>query len=261
MYGPWWSAAAGSNNIRIGGPNVAGDVLKWTAACMHARANRSGKPGEEAMQSYNNCGPEAVRTAVQELTHEDVDEKTFLHWAVDHSYADWRTRGVPPQKQSPENPDPNWDRTRIDKAYPTDQNKAANFDEAGASQNGDWKRMLDAKNVPSEMLPGSSSDDVGFNGAAEQAIREGNPVLLPIDSGYNGDAQGGNHVIMVSGVEYDDNGQIVALYVNDTSAKGGCGMRVPIEKIRSGVDSITSDKLGRAGTFSPVPVRVGTRQW
>ncbi len=69
----------------------------------------------------------------------------------------------------------------------------------------------------------------------EKAIREGNVVIAHVDVLNLWDTkQKGSHAIVVSGVEYDDNGNVVGVIFNDTGLLG-CHARVEATKFKSAI--------------------------
>jgi hypothetical protein len=66
-----------------------------------------------------------------------------------------------------------------------------------------------------------------------QAVSEGRGVITSHDvSVLWGPGNSGGHAILVTGIEYDANGQPVAVIANDTGT-GQCGVRYPINTFQN----------------------------
>lgn len=65
----------------------------------------------------------------------------------------------------------------------------------------------------------------------EDAVGKGKGVIIGVKAGQLwGDNSGGGHAVLLTGVEYDENGQVVGYVTNDTAK--GCGRRVPKDQLR-----------------------------
>ncbi len=65
----------------------------------------------------------------------------------------------------------------------------------------------------------------------EDAVGKGKGVIIGVKAGQLwGDNTQGGHAVLLTGVEYDENGQVVGYVTNDTAK--GCGRRVPKDQLR-----------------------------
>jgi uncharacterized Zn-binding protein involved in type VI secretion len=180
----------GSGNVLIGGPTVGatlGNPDAGTRACMAAAAGRT---SGRTKQSYSNCGVETSRQIINQATGSNLGEDELLQRAVDNGWAAGST--APDQ-----------------------------IHKAGGSWPSQRQPMLEANGVPAEQVPGTMTNLI-------QAAAEGKGTevdvwagsLWPPEYGYKPGT--GPHVVLVTGVEFDENGEPKNVIINDTGP-GECG--------------------------------------
>jgi hypothetical protein len=183
--------AIGSSNVLIGGPSAGvtlGNPNAGTAACGAAKSTRH-TPGRDA-QSYGNCGLESCRAMINKRRAE---------------------QGLPPATEDEV-------LTEAIKAG-TARNHPGGHDH-GASGGDGTAKVLEANGIPAETAPQSSE-------AIQQAAAEGKGVIIHIHPYHFGDYVDDewHHWVTVTGVEYDANGNVSAVIVNDTGL-GVCGLHL-----------------------------------
>ncbi|MGE3630723.1 MAG: PAAR domain-containing protein, partial [Sandaracinaceae bacterium] len=200
----------GCSTVVIGLKGVAGDPAKSTQICYAMPASRV---KGELWQSFANCGVESVRMVLRQAVGDQISERDLLleamgkYGATDHH----------PNDLEPMNGD-------------------------GGADSLILSRLLNDHGVPTSFMPSASSPAfadaiasgrlgvVGVDGYAfwpkvldpatlSPKMQEG--LQKVVDHG-----PGAWHAVMVSGVEYDADGNVVAYIVNDTGF-GQCGLRVP----------------------------------
>jgi len=216
--------AVGSLDVMVGGPIVFGDVSRWTKVCeamgstrlpdqnhlkkMHDAGREARdrmkppipRPYRRGQSTSNNCGCEVARQIIWGYGLAEPTEEEVLLDAIDGGRA-----------------------KRYDKE--SDKQHPDNWDVAGGTKAGGRQGIINdwggASAPPTENVLPSQHDVVS-------ALAEGHPVILPV---LNWD--GGKHVVLATGVEFDAQGRPVAIYVNDSDgAVGGCGVRIPLDSIR-----------------------------
>ncbi|HVP00891.1 MAG TPA: PAAR domain-containing protein [Bryobacteraceae bacterium] len=178
----------GCPTVLIGLAGTAGNVAAATSVC---QAAANGRTSGSTQQTYNNCGVESSRQLINRATGANVSENTLLTGAINAGLANG-TPGVAPTL-----PD-------------------------GGTTPAARQTILANNGVPSTVVP-TSPDAVGM------AMSRGQGVIVSIDAAPlwgPPTPPGSFHALNVVGVEYDDNGNRTAVYVNDTGT-GQCGQRVP----------------------------------
>lgn len=195
---------AGSPNVEIGGP-AAGATLghpdEGQAACQAAAAGRA---SGRTQQSYTNCGVESSRQIINQVTGAGVDEDTLLNNAIANGDAgddkDPRKRGL---------------------ARPT---QLQDILARGSSVDG-----AEGTGVATHLADNSVA-------AISQAVAEGKGVISFHDvAELWGPGNEGLHFVLVTGLEYDANGNLVNVVINDTGT-GECGKRVPVDQYERSLD-------------------------
>ncbi len=189
----------GSFDVLIGGPTagLAGAVGAQKDACQAAAGTRSS--GSTA-QSYGNCGLETWRNLINK---------------------ERAAKGLPPMTE--------------DQLLDEQQKSGRAANAPGAHNNGaispaNQAAMLEEKGIPAETRPQSIEE-------IEKAVREGKGVGVSVHPYWWGDYVKPNpddaaswlHAIAVTGVEYDEHGNVAAFIVNDTGL-GQCGLRIPVDE-------------------------------
>ncbi len=188
----------GSLDVFIGGPR-AGDTIgalgAQTKACEAAAATRaSGKKN----QSAGNCGLEAWRNTINR---------------------DRARRGLPPMTEQ----------QLLDQALSHKPPLAVNnpgHHNHGATNANDRGTLLKENGIETEQKPQSVE-------ALRDEVEAGKAVSVTIHPYHWGSyvTEDWWHEVAVTGIEYDDKGQIAAIYINDTGL-GTCGDRIPIEQMK-----------------------------
>ncbi len=76
----------------------------------------------------------------------------------------------------------------------------------------------------------------------KQAISERRGVVAMVDThAYWGD-EGGGHAVVVTGVELDKDGNVTAVFINDTGL-GECGLKVPAAKFGQAMKDLAGSRL------------------
>ncbi len=180
--------------VLIGLSGTAGNVRLGTQMCQSAAGGRT---SGTAAQSYNNCGVESSRLLINQAGG-NVSENQLLTQAINSGNASG-TAGAPLQ---------------------------AAFGGTGAGQR---QSILGANGVPST-IQATTADNIGL------ATSQGRGVIVNLDAAQLwptthgiSPPPGSLHAVTVTGVEYDDAGNVTNYIVNDTGVSGGpnCGVRVP----------------------------------
>lgn len=183
----------GSGNVDIGGGTAGGTIGEPDTAAAQCRALASGRTSNTTSQSYNNCGVESSRQLINRSGN-PISEDTLLDEAMASGDA----------AQEP---------TR--------------FASGGTGPDG-RENILDSHGVPSHQVSQGMRN-------ISQAVAEGRGVITSHDAGilWN-DAQynGGGHAIVPTGLEYDANGRLQNVIVNDTG-QGQCGQKIPADQFES----------------------------
>ncbi|MCC6527108.1 MAG: PAAR domain-containing protein, partial [Polyangiaceae bacterium] len=195
---------AGSPNVVIGGPAVGGTLGRvddGTAACVAAQDTRwtPGRP----MQSWSNCGTEVPRMLVnarrKQLGLPPVPENLFL--------ADAIKRGLASGSMVPEK-----------------------VDDAGGTKPEQREQLLNEAGVAVDRVEGTMDNLV-------LAAASGRSVLVDVWAGSLWPPPSqyrpgeGKHVVLVTGVEFDADGKLVGVIVNDTGRPYQCGTVYPAARL------------------------------
>lgn len=180
----------GCPTVQIGLAGVAGDLATATAACNDAANSRS---SGSTQQSYNNCGVESSRQIINRAGGTPISEDTLLQTAINSGLAGG-TPGSPPILAD------------------------------GGTNPIKRQGILAANGVPST-IQATNPTNMGM------AMSQGRGAIVSLDASplWGGStAPGSLHAVNVVGTEYDDSGNLTAVYINDTGT-GQCGQRVPID--------------------------------
>jgi len=201
----------GSPNVLIGGPTVGGTIGNPKAGLKACRAARSGRnPPAGALdpagnqiqpntpgQSYNNCGVESARQIINR-THPDnpISQEDLLNQSMNNGTANGTPNNL--------------------------------FASGGTGPEG-RVQILEDNNVPAHLESNSLQNlaqSVGEGKGVIAAVMAG--TLWPVSSpNSNAPPPGtGGHAILVTGIEYDKNGNIKNVIINDTGT-GQCMVSVP----------------------------------
>jgi uncharacterized Zn-binding protein involved in type VI secretion len=225
--------ALGCVTCLIGLAGTSGNVLEGIEACQAAAAGRNPPPGAQSPngsqlapntpgQSYNNCGIESSRQIINQANPgANLTQEGLFNQALANGQATSQT------------------------TYPAGNPNAGNAIPAaqqmwwsGGTTSAQQASILAANGVPATQLTGASS--AASLTAMEGAVANGQGVIagvwvgnLPASTGWTGFAPGtGGHALLVTGVEYDANGNPVNVVVNDTG-QGRCGVRIPYNQFQN----------------------------
>ncbi len=190
------SIVAGLPTVLIGLSGTAGNVRVGTAMCNGAA---SGRASGTTQQSYNNCGVESSRQVINQANTSAVTENQLLQSAINQGFANG-TPGSPPA-----------------------------FANGGTGAAG--RQSILAANGVASTVQTSNLGNLGL------AMSRGQGVIANLDAAqlWGGATPPGSlHAITVTGVEYDDAGNVVNVIINDTGT-GNCGQVVPVATWNSAV--------------------------
>jgi hypothetical protein len=206
--GPTNTITGGCMTVLVGAAGIVGNVPAGQAACVAARQGRTPPPGtvyppghpqagqpipaNTAGQSYNNCGCETSRQLINQATNANVSQEQVLNQAM----ASGDANQVPGDR----------------------------YNSGGTGPQG-RQNILAANGVPSHREDRTM-------GNLESSAASGRGTIVVVDSQTlwtNGTTppSTGDHVVVVTGVEYDDNGDVTNVIINDTGT-GTCSQSVPI---------------------------------
>lgn len=152
----------------------------------------TGRSSGSTQQTYGNCGVESARQIVNQATGGNVAEDQLLNLALNNGWAG-------------QDPDPL---------------------QRGGTGPADREAILSSQGVQSVRQPQNLQN-------IERAVAEGRGVITSHDAGllWNTSDSGG-HAVLVTGVEYDANGNPVNVIINDTGA-GQCRQSVPVQQFEN----------------------------
>lgn len=189
----------GKPAARLGDPTVHGGVITAGAATVFiGTAGISGNPwvGEKVFkgmasgrvsgsvqQSYGNCGVESSRQIINHATGGKVSENQLLTQAFNNGWA------------------------------AVDETQA----QTGGTSPAQRQSILASQNVKSSLQPQNME-------SIELAVANQKGVITSNDAGKlwnNPEFDGSGHAVVVTGVEYDQNGNLVNVVINDTGSGQG----------------------------------------
>lgn len=185
MHQPAGTIMAGLASVDIGGPTVGVSLGGGAAALAACTEAGTGRTSGSVSQSYNNCGVESSRQIINQATGAGVSEDALLDESLREGDADDERRRVESGGTSP-----------------------------------DGRRNILARNgVPSHL------EDANM-GNISQAVAEGRGVITSHEvATLWANGQSGGHAIVVTGMTYDANGNLVSVTMNDTGL-GKCGRTI-----------------------------------
>lgn len=167
------------------------------------QAMAAGRTSGKASQSYGNCVLESVRQIIRRATGNEVTEEELKKYAEAHGCV---------------------------------------FPGANGGSNGELgRKLLEDHGVRAERMPAEGPATLGV---IAQAVSERRGVVAFIDPHEISPSlypDPGNHAVAVTGVELDANGDVIAVFINDTGA-GECGKRVPAAEFGAGLRNLPSEK-------------------
>jgi len=198
------TVAMGCPTVLIGLSGTAGNVRVGTAMC---NAAAGGRTSGATQQTYNNCGVESSRQVINRANGSNLSENQVLQNAINNGWANG-TPGSPPV-----------------------------FADGGTGA-GSRQSILANAGVPST-VQASNLDNLGL------AMSRGQGTIANLDAAqlWGGTTPPGSlHAVTVTGVQYDDAGQVTNVIINDTGA-GQCGQSVPIATWNAAVGAHPSPRL------------------
>jgi uncharacterized Zn-binding protein involved in type VI secretion len=187
MHPPPGMIAAGEASVLIGGPTVGVTLGDVAAGTALCTAARKGRNASSTTQQYGNCGVESCRQIINKVNPTAIDENTLLNKALASGNA---SSSPDPSVHGGTNPDQR-------------------------------QQILTDNGVASTQQPSSMANIM-------QGVAENKGVITGHDSrALYGPAGNGAHAMLVTGVQYDADGNPINVIVNDT-AKGVCGSVIPI---------------------------------
>jgi uncharacterized Zn-binding protein involved in type VI secretion len=196
--------ALGLVSVLIGLAGTAGNVRVGTAMC-NAAAN--GRTSNANQQSYNNCGVESSRQVVNQANGTNVTENQLLQNAINNGWAGG-TPGSPPV-----------------------------FANGGTNPAG--RQAILANSGVASSVQSSNLNNLGLG------MSRGQGTIASLDAAqlWGGTTPPGSlHAVTVTGVEYDDAGNVKNVIINDTGT-GNCGQVVPVATWNSAVGAHPSPAL------------------
>jgi uncharacterized Zn-binding protein involved in type VI secretion len=206
--GPPNKIAMGCMTVLIGKQGTVGNTIAGTAACVAAAGGRA---SNSTQQSFGNCGIESSRQIINQANPSaPVSEQTLMQQSINNGLA------------SSSSPTPPW-----------------NSGDGGT--NPTRRQSILANNgVPSTVQANNIAN-------ISAAVQQGRGVIAGIDAAplWGGTTPAGSlHAVVVTGVEYDVDGNPTAVIVNDTGAStNNCGQRVPIDRWNNAVNAHPNPRL------------------
>ena len=232
------STGCGTVTIGHARGRVVGNVQAGQKMCIAAAKGRKNtldrmlgglKPTQ---QSYNNCGVESARQIINQATGKKLTEDELLQAALDDGLAD---RGDP---------------TNVPPGSPPRKQDGITIPEQRQAILGGWGDY----SVDST-IEASSLDNIS------QALSSGKGVIADVDAHYlweniPGIKQpnfGAFHAVTITGIEYDSNGNIVNIIINDTGT-GQCSRRVPVDTWNKAVQGVRDAKYTPSINVTDKPI-------
>jgi uncharacterized Zn-binding protein involved in type VI secretion len=190
------SIVIGCMTVLIGLSGTAGNVRVGTAMC---NAAAGGRGSGTTQQTYNNCGVESSRQVINRANSSSISENQLLQGAINAGQAG----GTP--------------------------GSAPVFADGGTGAAG--RQSILASNGVASTVQASSTANMGL------ALSQGQGVIANLDAAqlWGGTTPPGSfHAVTVTGVEYDDAGNVKNVIINDTGT-GNCGQVVPVGTWNSAV--------------------------
>lgn len=190
------SIVMGCMTVLIGLSGTAGNVRVGTAMC---NAAAGGRGSGATQQTYNNCGVESSRQVINRANSSSISENQLLQGAINAGQAG----GTP--------------------------GSAPVFADGGTGAAG--RQSILASNGVASTVQASSTANMGL------ALSQGQGVIANLDAAqlWGGTTPPGSfHAVTVTGVEYDDAGNVKNVIINDTGT-GNCGQVVPVGTWNSAV--------------------------
>ena len=226
--------------VLIGLAGTTGNAVAALAQCLNMAAGRApaagstsanGTPiaGGTAGQSYNNCGVESSRQIIGQSTGAPPTQEGLLGQAIGSGLASQpalgSTAGNPPVTVTPQN----------------------QMFFSGGTSTPTIATLLTNNGVPASTIPpaatGPALSDI------ETAVAQGRGVVAPLNvSGLPGwGAQTGGHAVVVTGVQYDDAGNVTNVIYNDTGI-GVCQQTAPAATFQNSLNVLSAQQIANGQT-------------
>ncbi|MCU7871635.1 MAG: PAAR domain-containing protein [Candidatus Thiodiazotropha sp. (ex Lucinoma borealis)] len=226
--------------VLIGLSGTTGNPRLGNQACQSMAAGRNPPAGStsaggnplapnSAGQSYNNCGVESSRQIINQATGTNPGQEALLNTAIANGNASQPAIGS----------------TGSGGGVVTAQNQAWH---SGGTTSGQQASLLTNNGVPStRMAPTATGAQVG---QFETALSQGRGVIANGDvAGLPGwGTQTGAHAVMVTGYEYDDDGNVTHVIYNDTGI-GACNQRATAAQFQNFLTTGANNSV--ANGFAP----------
>ena len=198
------SIVLGCPTVLIGLAGTAGNVRVGTAMC---NAAAGGRASGTTQQTYNNCGVESSRQVINRANNSNVSENQLLQSAINGGQASG-TPGSPPV-----------------------------FADGGT--NPAARQTILANAGVASTVEASNLNNLGL------AMSRGQGTIASLDAAplWGGTTPPGSlHAVTVTGVQYDDNGNVTNVIINDTGT-GQCGQVIPIATWNAAVAAHPNPRL------------------
>ncbi|WP_319805478.1 PAAR domain-containing protein [Hymenobacter weizhouensis] len=212
------SIAIGSVGVFIGGRPAA----RMFDKTMHGGTIMTGAPtvliGDIAAsagpaifpgkQNYNNCGVQASQQLIRQLTGVVHKEDELLAWAVEQKLAHNGVRA---------------------------KTKEFDLNLYGRTSSHSLQALLAARQVASTIVMQPQMTDLA------DALKDGKGIIAGVDFGqlHYGEPNGDGHAILITDADFDGQGRLTHIYLNDTGANTaakGQGRRVTIAEMAVAMD-------------------------
>lgn len=240
MHPPAGTIDKGSANVEIGGPTEGATLgsSEATAACEAAKCDRdttatfpegdvnAGKliNPTGVTQSYNNCGLESVRQIINRVRGEGGLSPLTEDQLLSHATLSNRATYDPVDLRS--------------------SGRSSPADQVALLQDNHIEASRVFAQAPAELAPQlAEGHGVVVSVWASDFWSEDEAKAANLAPG----TQTGSHVVLLTGIEYDDEGNPINAIVNDTG-QGKCGQKVPLDRL----DAALMKDNGQIVTKQPI---------
>lgn len=236
--------------VLIGLAGTSGNPWAANAQCQNMSAGRTPPPGSTdrngnplqantAGQSYNNCGVESARQIISQGTGSNISQEGLLNQVIANGQASQPAVGAV-----------------VNGTAVTPTNQAWH---SGGTNTTSIASILTNNGAPATtttVAPGGAPT----LGSVEAAVSSGRGVVAPLNvQGLPGwGTQAGGHAVVVTGFEYDDNGNITRVIYNDTGI-GVCQQTATPAQFQNSMNLLAAQQtangqtpMGFAVTNAPV---------
>ncbi len=205
LHPPPGEVTGGFDSVRIGGGRKGAMLGGGVPSRRTCEKAKNTRVSRSAQQSRGNCGVESIRQIINLARATPITEDALLQEAFAHS-------------EATSDPDPKHD---------------------GGSTAEQNVRTLARHGIPAR------AQEMDFPQIVH-AVAEGRGVITTHEASILwGTNQRGSHAVLVAGMDFSDDGRMVAVLVNDTGA-GECAVRLPPDvferSLRPGADTVVTDQ-------------------